>query len=113
MSRAASDSELEQALRQHLEETRGQVQRLEQAFEILGSRARSRPCKGMKGIVEEGNEVMQEDARGSLGDSALIGAGQRVEHYEIGSYANCIELAMSAGQREIAGLLNETLQEER
>jgi ferritin-like metal-binding protein YciE len=112
MARTASDQELQQAFRDHLEETKGQVQRLEQVFEALGQRARSKPCKGMKGLVEEGQEVMEEDASEVLLDSAIIGAAQKVEHYEIAGYGTARTLAQAMGNREVAQLLQETLDEE-
>ena len=112
MARAASDEELQQAFRNHLEETKGQVQRLEQVFEALGQRARSKPCKGMRGLVEEGQEVMEEDASEMMLDSAIIGAAQKVEHYEIAGYGTARTLAQAMGNREVAQLLQETLDEE-
>jgi len=113
MSKAASDSELSEALSNHLEETRQQVSRLEEAFEILGSRARSKPCKGMRGLVEEGAEVMQEDAAEALADAAMIGAGQKVETYEISGYESAKSLAQAVGNRQVSDLLDQTLREER
>ena len=113
MRKASSDSELSDALRNHLEETKEQVERLERAFDLLGSRAKSRPCKGMRGIVEEGSEIMQEDASETLADSAISGAGQKVENYEIAGYETAKSLAQAVGNRELAALLDETLQEER
>lgn len=112
MARTASDEELQQAFRQHLEQTKGQVQRLEQVFEHLGQRARSKPCKAMRGLVEEGKEVMEEDASELLLDSAIIGAAQKVEHYEIAGYGTARTLAQAMGNREVAQLLQQTLDEE-
>jgi ferritin-like metal-binding protein YciE len=112
MARAASDEELKQAFQRHLEETQSQVERLEQAFEILGQRARSKPCKGMKGLVEEGSEIMQEQKGEDTLDSALIGAAQKVEHYEIAGYGTARTWAQAMGNREVAQLLQQTLDEE-
>ena len=112
MAKTASDEELQQAFRNHLEETKQQVQRLEQAFEMLGRRARSKPCKGMQGLVEEGREVMQEDASKAMLDAAIIGAAQKVEHYEIAGYGTARTLAQAMGNRELAQLLQQTLDEE-
>ena len=112
MARSATDEELENAFRQHLEVTKGQVQRLEQVFESMDMRARSRPCRGMKGIVEEGQEMIQEEQEGGLLDSALAGAGRKVEHYEMVSYESARSLAQKLGMKEAANLLQKTLQEE-
>src|SRR6266498_5807824 len=82
MAKAAGSDELKMAFKEHLEETKGQVQRLEQVFEILEQKARSKPCKGMKGLLEEGTEIIEEEMEEHLHDLALIGAAQKVEHYE-------------------------------
>jgi ferritin-like metal-binding protein YciE len=112
MARSANDEELENAFREHLEVTKGQVQRLEQVFESMDMRARSRPCKGMRGIVEEGQEIMGEDRGQAILDSALAGAGRKVEHYEMAGYESVRALAQKLGMKEAAGLLQETLREE-
>ncbi|HXS98366.1 MAG TPA: ferritin-like domain-containing protein [Candidatus Limnocylindrales bacterium] len=112
MVKAASNEELQNAFRDHLEVTKGQVQRLEQVFEGMDQKARSKPCKGMKGIVEEGNETLQEDLDEGLMDAAIIGAGRRVEHYEMAGYASVIAMAKQLGLRDAEQLLNETLREE-
>jgi len=112
MAKSASDQELEKAFRQHLEVTRGQVQRLEQVFESMDMRAKSKPCHGMKGLVEEGEELMQEDHEESVLDSGLIGAARKVEHYEIAGYESARMLAQQLGMRDVAQLLQETLREE-
>jgi ferritin-like metal-binding protein YciE len=112
MAKSASDEELENAFRQHLEVTRGQVQRLEQIFETMDMRAKSRTCHGMKGLVEEGQEIMQEDLEDMVLDAGLIGAGRKVEHYEMAGYESARSLAQELGMREAAQLLQETLREE-
>ena len=112
MARSADDSELEMGFREHLEVTKEQVNRLEQVFGILDMRARSKPCAGMKGLVEEGNEVQQEDFAPGLRDTALQSAGRRVEHYEIAAYSSAMEMAQQAGLREAAQMLQQTLKEE-
>ncbi len=112
MAKSASDQELEMAFREHLEVTRGQVQRLEQVFESMDMRARSKPCHGMKGLVEEGQEMMQEDHEESVLDSGLIGAARKVEHYEMAGYETARALAQQLGMRDVAQLLQETLREE-
>jgi len=112
MAKAASDEELGNALREHLEVTKGQVTRLEQIFESMEMRAKSRPCKGMKGIVEEGQEQLQEDHEAGIMDSALTASARKVEHYEMVGYESARSLAQQLGMREAAQLLDETLREE-
>jgi len=112
MAKSASDQELENAFREHLEVTKGQVQRLEQVFESMDMRARSKPCHGMKGLVEEGQEIMQEDFDEMVLDSGLIGAARKVEHYEMAGYESARMLAQQLGMRDAAQLLQETLREE-
>jgi ferritin-like metal-binding protein YciE len=111
MAKSATDTELESALRQHLEVTRGQVQRLERVFESMDMRARSSPCRGMKGIVEEGQEAIGERGETVL-DSAIAASGRRVEHYEMVGYEAACSIARQLGMRDAAQLLQETLQEE-
>src|SRR6202165_3962082 len=86
MAKAASSEELRRGFEEHLEQTKGHVQRLEQIFQTLGESPKGKKCKGMEGLVAEGSEVMEEDYEGSVLDAALIGAAQRVEHYEIAGY---------------------------
>jgi ferritin-like metal-binding protein YciE len=112
MARAASDEELRNALREHLEVTKGHVQRIEQLFESMEMHARSRPCKGMRGIVEEGQEGMAENREAVLTDTAIIAAGRRVEHYEMAAYENLRDMVRQMGSKEAAGLIEETLREE-
>jgi ferritin-like metal-binding protein YciE len=112
MAKAATDEALENALREHLEVTRGQVQRLEQVFESMDAPARSRPCKGMKGLVEEGRETIEGDMESALLDSAITGAARKVEHYEMIGYESARGLAQQCGRREAAELLQQTMQEE-
>ena len=112
MAKAASDEELANAFREHLEVTKGQVQRIEQVFEQLETRAKSKPCKGMKGIVDEGNEMMQEGLDDALLDSAMVGAGRKVEHYEMMGYESVSSLAKQIGRSDVAEMLQETLREE-
>lgn len=112
MAKAATSEDLRQAFQTHLEETRGQIGRLERIFEILGQKASAKTCEGMKGILEEGAETMEETEEGELRDAAMIAAAQRVEHYEIAAYGTMRALAQMMGQQEIAQLLQETLDEE-
>ena len=86
MAKAASSPELSEAFTNHLEETRGQVQRLEKAFELLGVKAKGKSCAAMKGLIEEAQQTMAEDMPEELMDSALICAAQKVEHYEMAGY---------------------------
>jgi ferritin-like metal-binding protein YciE len=112
MAKAASSEELRQGFEEHLEQTKGHVQRLEKIFQTLGESPKGKKCKGMEGLVEEGTEVMEE-FEGSLMDAALIGAAQRVEHYEIAAYGTACAFAEELGETEQASLLNETLEEEK
>ena len=113
MVEASSSPELQQALRQHLTVTQNQVKRLEQVFAALGEKAKRKPCKGMAGIVSEGNEMLAEDLDDSTMDAAIISAAQKVEHYEIASYGTVRTLAQTLGNNEVADLLEETLEEEK
>jgi ferritin-like metal-binding protein YciE len=113
MAKAATSEDLRQALQEHLEVTKGQVQRLEQAFELLGAKAKAKTCAGMKGLIEEGEEVMSENAPDNLMDAAIIGAAQRVEHYEMAAYGTARTFAERLGNDEVASLLEETLNEEK
>jgi ferritin-like metal-binding protein YciE len=112
MAKAASDDELQNALREHLEQTRGQVQRLEQVFELMEERPRGKPCQGMKGIVQEGEEMLEEEQSEAIMDAAIAGAGRKVEHYEMAGYESARALAQQLGMKQAAELLQETLREE-
>ncbi len=113
MAKAASTAELRQALMEHLEVTKGHVQRLEEVFQLLGVPAKAKPCAGMKGLIEEGEEVIGDDATEMLMDAAIIGAAQRVEHYEMAAYGTVRAMAERLGNRQAADLLQETLDEEK
>jgi len=114
LARKATSDELRSALEEHLEETEQQVQRLEQAFEHLGERAKAKPCAGMKGIIEEGDEHVGEDYDDDdLRDAVIIGSAQRVEHYEIAAYGTAIAHARLLELDEVVGLLEESLEEEK
>jgi ferritin-like metal-binding protein YciE len=112
MAKAATNDQLRQGFETHLEETRGHVERLEQIFEKLGKSPKGKTCKAMKGLVEEGKEVMEEDMEDEVMDAALIAAGQKVEHYEIASYGTVRSYAELLGDNEAARLLQQTLDEE-
>jgi ferritin-like metal-binding protein YciE len=113
MAKAASSDELRQGFEDHLEQTKGHVQRLEQIFEALDESPKGKKCAGMEGLVKEGSEVMGEDYEDALMDAALIGAAQRVEHYEIAAYGTVVEFANILGESEHVSLLQETLEEEK
>jgi ferritin-like metal-binding protein YciE len=115
VAKAANDEELGEAIREHLEVTKGHVERLEQAFDSLDLKAKSKPCAGMKGIVTESSETIQEkksDSEGVL-DVAITGGARRVEHYEIAGYTAAMDMARELGHEDVAALLEETLQEEQ
>jgi ferritin-like metal-binding protein YciE len=112
MAKAASDEDLVEAFEEHLEQTKGQVERLERVFEILGEKPRGKTCEAMKGLVAEGEEVISEDATDDVKDAALIAAAQKVEHYEIAGYGTVRTFAQLLGEKEVANLLQETLDEE-
>jgi ferritin-like metal-binding protein YciE len=111
MPKKTTNDQLRQAFETHLEETKGQIQRLERAFEIMGKPATAKTCKGMQGLIEEGSEQMQE-LEGEILDAALIAAAQKVEHYEMASYGSVRTWAQMLGQKEVADLLQQTLNEE-
>lgn len=113
MAKASSSDELRQGFTDHLEQTKGHVQRLEQIFEDLGESPKGKKCAGMEGLVEEGSEVIEEDFEDGVKDAALIGAAQRVEHYEIAAYGTVRTFAETLGETEHVSLLNETLEEEK
>jgi ferritin-like metal-binding protein YciE len=113
LAKASSSPELRAAFESHLEETRGQVDRLEQVFASLDERARGKHCEGMAGIIEEGKTVMEEDFDEATMDAALIAAGQRAEHYEIAAYGTLVAWARGMGHTEAERLLQETLDEEK
>jgi ferritin-like metal-binding protein YciE len=114
LAKAATSPELKDAFESHLKETMGQIERLDRVFEILGKSPRGKTCNGMKGVLEEGAEVLEETEAGStVRDAALISAAQRVEHYEMAGYGCVREYANLLGQDEIAQLLEETLEEEK
>ena len=112
MAKAATNEELKQGFLDHLEETKGQVERLEKAFELLEKPAKGKTCHAMKGLVEEGSEAIEMEGPDVLRDAQLIGAAQRVEHYEIAAYGTARAFAETLGEDEIVELLQETLDEE-
>ena len=113
MAKAAQSEELREALESHLQETEGHVDRLKQVFESLDEKPKSKTCKAMKGLVEEGAEILQELKGKSTIDAGIIAAGQKVEHYEIASYGTVRAWAEQMGHDEAVRLLEETLEEEK
>jgi ferritin-like metal-binding protein YciE len=111
--KAVSSTELQERLSNHLEETKGQVSRLEKIGEILSKKMVGKTCVGMKGVLEEGSEVLEDTEKGIVRDAALISACQRVEHYEMAGYGSARDFAKLLGQQEVAELLDETLDEEK
>jgi ferritin-like metal-binding protein YciE len=112
MMRAATAPKLKDAFQSHLEETNGQIERLEAIFGMLKKKGTGKTCEGMKGVLSEGAEVLEETEKGDLRDSGLITAAQRVEHYEMAGYGGVREYAKLLGQKEIMALLDATLKEE-
>lgn len=113
MAKAAASEELRQGFEEHLEQTKEHVARLEKIFEALDESPKGKKCVGMEGLVKEGSEVIAEDFENSVKDAALIGAAQRVEHYEIAAYGTASEFARILGESEHVSLLEETLEEEK
>ena len=112
MAKHASHQELKQAFEDHLEQTKEHVERLDEIFKRLDERPTGKTCKGMKGLIEEGSEILEKDGDESVLDAALIGAAQRVEHYEIAGYGTVRTFANMLGENEAAELLQQTLDEE-
>jgi ferritin-like metal-binding protein YciE len=111
--RASASEDLKEALERHLDETRGQVERLEQVFERLELRPKGKHCPGMEGILEEGKELIEEGSRGEVLDAGLIAAAQRVEHYEISAYGTLASWARQLGHDGVIALLEKNLEEEK
>lgn len=113
MARACSDERLVNAFETHLEETNGQVERIDQIVEKLGIRLKRVKCVAMEGLVDEGKEIIDSVERGPVRDAALIAGAQKVEHYEIASYGTLSALAKQCGYRDAIPLLQATLKEEK
>jgi ferritin-like metal-binding protein YciE len=113
LAKAASNTELRAAFETHLEETQGQIARLEQVFESLDEKARGKHCDGIAGIIEEGKSMMEEDFDETTMDACLIAAGQRAEHYEMAAYGTLVAWAQALGHTDAAQLLQQTLDEEK
>jgi ferritin-like metal-binding protein YciE len=113
LAKNAVSDELRAALEAHLEETQGQVARLEQVFELLDETPKGKHCAGMAGIIEEGSDAVEEDAEDAVMDALIIAAGQRAEHYEIAAYGTAVAWAEALDLSEVADLLRATLEEEK
>jgi ferritin-like metal-binding protein YciE len=112
VAKKASSPELKSAIEQHLQQTEGHVNRLEQVFEMLGAPAKGVKCKGMAGILEEGEEMMSQKGEPDTLDAAIIMSAQKVEHYEMAAYGSAATWAEMMGRKDIKTLLGQTLQEE-
>jgi ferritin-like metal-binding protein YciE len=113
LAKASTSSDLQRAFETHLEETRAQIERLEQVFELLDEKPRGKHCDGIAGIIEEGKAVMEEELDTEVMDACVIAAGQRAEHYEMAAYGTLVAWASAMGYTEIASLLQQTLDEEK
>jgi ferritin-like metal-binding protein YciE len=114
MQKAATSEELQQAIEEHLNQTKEHVNRLEQVFDQLGEKAQAKKCEAMEGLTKEGDTVVEETEDGtSTRDVGIIVSAQKVEHYEISAYGSLITLAKTMGQDEIADILAQTLEEEK
>jgi ferritin-like metal-binding protein YciE len=113
MAEAAGNQQLREGFLQHLEQTRHHVERLEQAFQNVGAKARGKTCAAMKGLLEEGEEVIDMNAEADVRDAGLIAAAQKVEHYEMAAYGCLCTWADQLGHENVRNLLHETLEEEK
>ena len=113
LAKASSNPKLREAFESHLEETQGQIARLEKVFESLDEKPRGKHCDGIAGIIEEGKSIMEEDFDETTMDACLIAAGQRAEHYEIAAYGTLVAWANTLGLTEAISLLQQNLNEEK
>lgn len=113
MIKNVSTEELAEAIKNHLEETEGQVEKVEKVFEIIDKKAVSKKCLAMEGLIKEGEEIMQSTDKGAMRDAGIIAAAQKVEHYEIASYGTLRTFAQTLGLTEAVSLLEEILEEEK
>jgi ferritin-like metal-binding protein YciE len=112
LAKGAKNPKLKSLFTSHLEETKGQVERLKQVFAALGEKPTGQHCNGMEGVIEEGKDALEKDEEGASYDSGLIGAALRTEHYEIAGYEACISMATILGMPKVTRLLNSNLKEE-
>jgi ferritin-like metal-binding protein YciE len=114
MMKNATTEELQSAIEEHITQTEEHVARLEQVFEMLGKKAQAKKCEAMEGLIKEGESIVEETEQGTMTrDVGIIMAAQKVEHYEIATYGGLVQLAKTMGQDDIAGLLQQTLDEEK
>jgi ferritin-like metal-binding protein YciE len=114
MQKAATTGELQTAIEEHLGQTKEQVSRLEQVFELIGERAQAKKCDAMEGLIKEGESIVEETEKGSMTrDVGIIMASQKIEHYEIATYGGLISLANTLGKMDVAEILATTLEEEK
>jgi len=112
MAKNATEPSLKEALQGHLEETKNQIQRLEQVFQTIDKKPQAKKCDAMEGILKEGDGILEETEAGSVRDAGIIAACQKVEHYEIATYGTLVAFADQLGNKEASKLLAETLKEE-
>jgi ferritin-like metal-binding protein YciE len=113
MAKAASNEDLKAGFEEHLEQTKVHVERIEKVFKLLGKTPRAKTCKAMEGLIAEGSDLMEEGAAPEVLDAMLIGAAQKVEHYEMATYGTLVTWARQLDLEEAANLLHETLDEEK
>lgn len=113
MIKNATSEELINALETHLEETKEQVSRVEQVFEVIGKKATAKKCEAMEGLIKEAEGIMDDCEEGAMRDAGIISAAQKVEHYEIASYGTLKQFATTLGLENAAELLDQTLEEEK
>lgn len=113
MAKGAASDTLRGAFEEHLEQTKGHVERLEKIFSMIDKAARAEHCKAMEGLIAEGSDLLEEEGEDAVKDAALIAAAQRVEHYEISAYGSARTLAELLGLDKAAKLLQQTLDEEK
>jgi ferritin-like metal-binding protein YciE len=113
MASNATEQKLIDAIEEHIAVTEGQVQRLEQVFEMLGESSRGKKCEAMEGLIKEGETILEDTEPGPVRDAGIISASQKIEHYEISSYGTLVAFATTLGETDIAALLEETLEEEK
>ena len=113
LAKASENEELKNALMHHREETQGQVERLLKAFDALGKRARGQTCEAINGLIEEGDEIVEEFEQGPVRDAGIVACAQAVEHYEMARYGTIVAWAKEVGRKEVAKLMQETLEQEK
>src|ERR1700727_1206098 len=113
LAKGAKDNSLKNLFSAHLEETKGQVERLKQVFQLLDEKPTGQHCNGMEGVIEEGADALAKDEEGASFDSGIVGAALRAEHYEIAGYTAAIAMADTLGLKDVSGLLTKNLKEEQ